>query len=88
MNLESLIGPSLIGAGAFLVGLLAGKGRRRLRRVYYVLECRRHGLFSRHTFDSEHPVCPMCGVEMRSLRVTPWPERRKTYHKKTHTTGN
>ena len=81
MTGESLVGPSLIGAGLFLFGWLAGGGRRRLRRVYHLLECRRHGLFPRSMFKADRPVCPMCGNEMKSITVTPWPRRRKHHRR-------
>ena len=69
MNGESLIGPSLIGAGAFLFGWLIGRGGLRSRRVWHGRECPLHGIFNEDDLSLADPVCPICGSKTKLVRV-------------------
>jgi hypothetical protein len=84
MTAESLIGPSLLTAGAFLfnwvslilysftlilLGWLIGKCRS--RRVRFVRQCPTHGLFEfPRQYKLDLSCCPFCGAETKLLPIT------------------
>lgn len=74
MNLESLIGPSLLfflGAGAFLFGwLIRAMLDHPPRQGRYVRLCPIHGLFTLHRqFKGESSCCPICGAHTKLMPI-------------------